>query len=92
MLCRVEITERKKRVSREIERVGEVKTKEIDEVEVVSKIKDALRQWSEARLANGDLLLVILHGPEIERQWRDKTRVFAVRTPEWAGDEDGESV
>lgn len=43
-----------KRVSREIERVGEVKTKEMDKVEVVSKTKDALRQWSEARLANGD--------------------------------------
>ena len=69
-----------------------MKTKEMDKVDVVSKIKDALRQWSEARLANGDLLLVILHGPEIERQWRDKTRVFAVRTPKWAGDEDGESV
>lgn len=72
--------------------MGEVKTKEMDKMEVVSKIKDALRQWSEARLANGDLLLAILHGPEIERQWRDEIRVFAVRTPKWAGDEDGESV
>ena len=38
------------------------------------------------------LLLVILHGPEIERQWREEILVFAVRTPKWAGDEDGESV
>ena len=59
---------------------------------MVSKIKDALRQWSEGTISKRRLLLVKLHGPEIERQWRDETRVFAVRTPKWAGDEDGESV
>lgn len=69
--------------------MGEVKTEEMDEWDVVSKIKDALRQWSEGSISKRRLLLVKLHGPEIERQRRDETRVFAVRTPKW---EDGESV